>query len=375
MSGVEDAFEMIVKVGTSSMFVRLAMLLGGLSCAVSAAAIDVPKLIADAQPGSVIQLPPGTYPLNEPLRLVAKGTESLPIRLECANGRAILDFSGEPEDKAARGIELKGDYWHLSGIEVAHAGSYGIYISGNHNRLEKCVTRENRDTGTQLGPPASYNEILGCESFRNFDPKTLGENADGFAAKHEVGVGNVFRGCRSYQNSDDGWDFWMCPNPIVIEDCVAFHNGYNIWHIADFQGDGNGFKFGGNYIDAQHICRRCVSIENPLHGFDQNHNLGGLTIEDCVAIRCGRRGFQLPEVPRVGQNVLRRNTSFGCVNELERHMISEDNHWYPDIATGNLGPPPRPGHRATTGAGPEPTNHEEPMITPATQPSESSQTP
>src|SRR5437867_2596076 len=82
-------------------------------------------------------------------------------------------------------------------------------------------------TGTYIGGGGSDNLIFNCESFRNFDPNTKGENADGFAAKHDVGPGNVFRGCRSYQNSDDGWDLWMAPNPILIEDCVAFRNGYN----------------------------------------------------------------------------------------------------------------------------------------------------
>ncbi|MCD8188208.1 MAG: hypothetical protein LUD57_06325 [Ruminococcus sp.] len=32
------------------------------------------------------------------------------------------------------------------------------------------------------------------------------ENADGFAAKLTCGEGNVFDGCMSYNNSDDGWD-------------------------------------------------------------------------------------------------------------------------------------------------------------------------
>ncbi|HEX3356432.1 MAG TPA: right-handed parallel beta-helix repeat-containing protein [Tepidisphaeraceae bacterium] len=322
------------------------------------------EAVAKAKAGDVIRLAAGEYKLNQPLKLVAKGSEGQAIKLEAAgSGRVVLDFTDEPEEKTAYGMEVAGDYWQITGIEVAHAGSFGIYISGNHNLLERCVSRENRDTGTQIGPPASYNLISDCESFRNFDPKTLGENADGFAAKHEVGPGNVFRGCRSYQNADDGWDLWMCPNPVLIEDCVSFHNGYNIWHIPDFQGDGNGFKFGGNYVDTPHVARRCVSIENPLHGFDQNHNLGGITLEDCVAIRCGQ-GFVLPEVPRKGQDVLRRDTSFACQNVLERHALMEDDHWYPDVATGNLGPPPRPGHREVPGAGAVPTTEETPLVVP-----------
>ena len=50
------------------------------------------------------------------------------------------------------------------------------------------------------------NKVINCDSYRNFDAVTDGENADGFAAKDRVGPGNEFRGCRSWQNADDGWD-------------------------------------------------------------------------------------------------------------------------------------------------------------------------
>ncbi len=35
------------------------------------------------------------------------------------------------------------------------------------------------------------------------------EDADGFAAKLTVGDGNVFDGCISYNNADDGWDLLL----------------------------------------------------------------------------------------------------------------------------------------------------------------------
>ena len=71
------------------------------------------------------------------------------------------------------------------------------------------------------------------------------------------------------------------------------------------------------------------------------------------------------ETARRGRNVLRGNTSFGCQNVLEPHVMSVGNHWYPDVAGGNLGPPPRPGHRSVAGAGPEPASQEPPSLTPA----------
>jgi hypothetical protein len=53
--------------------------------------------------------------------------------------------------------------------------------------------------------------------------------ADGFGAKFEVGPGNVFRGCRVWENADDGFDLWKAPFPVGIENCVAFRNGLDLW--------------------------------------------------------------------------------------------------------------------------------------------------
>src|SRR5208283_1611356 len=129
------------------------------------------------------------------------------------------------------GVEISGSWWTLVGVEVAHAGSYGFHITGSHNTLQYCVSRENRNSGTQIDSNGSFTLVENCESFRNFDPITHGEDADGFTAKHHIGPGNVFRHCRSYQNADDGWDLWMATNPVLIEDCVSFRNGYNLCNI------------------------------------------------------------------------------------------------------------------------------------------------
>jgi hypothetical protein len=331
------------------------------------ASSSLASVLRNAKLGEEIRIAPGTYHLSEPIHLTAKGRSNSIYIGSQGPGNVILDFSAEPEAKGQMGIDISGDGYYLMGIEVTHAGSFGFFITGARNALMYCSAHENRNTGIHLDAGATRNFIRNCDSYLNFDPKTLGEDADGFAAKHAIGPGNSFHECRSYQNADDGFDFWMAPYPVVIEDCVAFRNGYNVWHIPDFQGDGNGFKFGGNYVATAHTARRCISIENPLNGFDQNHNTGGLTLEDCVAIRCGK-GFSFPEVPRFGPVLLRRNISFGCQNILEPHVVSENNHWYGRIPIGNLGPPPRPGHRDLPGAGQVPTTQESPLLLPEDAP-------
>ena len=70
------------------------------------------------------------------------------------------------------------------------------------------------------------------------------------------------RGARLWNNSDDGFDAWEFTSPITIENSVAYGNGYNRWSIADFAGDGNGFKLGGGDATARgsHTVRNCIVV-------------------------------------------------------------------------------------------------------------------
>jgi hypothetical protein len=129
--------------------------------------------------------------------------------------------------------------------------------------------------------------ILNCDAYRNYDPP-IGGIADEFSAKWTVGPGNVFRGCRAYNNSDDGWDLWMGTGSVLIDSCFAFRNGVDSWHSGSFDGNGNGFKLGGEFIAAQHTVKNCVSFDNAGNtgrGFDENNNTGGQTLYNCTAYR------------------------------------------------------------------------------------------
>jgi hypothetical protein len=79
------------------------------------------------------------------------------------------------------------------------------------------ITHGCSDTGLQItansseagdAMRAAYNTVINCDSYENYDEANAGENADGFAAKLYIGPGNVFRGCRAWNNADDGWDLF-----------------------------------------------------------------------------------------------------------------------------------------------------------------------
>lgn len=138
-------------------------------------------------------------------RAGAGGTEA------AGHERPVFDFSGAGKDRRAHGFSVTGDHWHLTGIEVTSAAGFGISVTGHHNTIERCRAHANQNTGINLGAPASDTLVLDCESYRNVDYPTRGQNADGFGAKFDVGSGNVFRGCRAWENADDGFDLWKAP--------------------------------------------------------------------------------------------------------------------------------------------------------------------
>ncbi|HSR18571.1 MAG TPA: right-handed parallel beta-helix repeat-containing protein, partial [Ignavibacteriaceae bacterium] len=184
----------------------------------------IPAAVIKAQPGDTIYLRGGTYTLSTTITISKDGSESSRFYLSAFNGqRPLLDFSSMAVSTSNRGIRLSGDYWHIKGINIKGAGDNGMNISGSNNIIEFCSFFENRDTGLQLGGGASNNQIINCDSYFNADPGN--GNADGFAPKLDVGNGNYFYGCRSWQNSDDGWDGYMRDSndvSTVLENCWCF---------------------------------------------------------------------------------------------------------------------------------------------------------
>jgi hypothetical protein len=256
-----------------------------------------------ALPGWTIWIKQGTYAHAETIRLARAADAAKPIRIFAAEGaRPVLDFDAQPKgDSAARGLQIAGNYFHLRGFDVINAGDNCIHISGAHNTIERVNTYGCSDTGVQItansseagdATRAAYNTVLNCDSHDNYDEANQGENADGFAAKLYIGPGNVFRGCRAWNNADDGWDLFASDDVVVIDGCWAMSNGKIGPAQNNTNGDGNGFKLGGapragdsNMGGAVHEVTGCISIENRACGFVRNNN----TLVPELSM-CGGRG-------------------------------------------------------------------------------------
>ncbi len=295
--------------------------------------IDLPfktltKAISVSEPDSLIYLRGGVFYDSTTIRLNKSGIEDHSIKIWAYMDEVpVINFSAQPVSTSSRGLYISADYWYLKGLVIINAKDNGIYITSGYNTVEDCTIINCNDSGLQISGGGSYNTILNCDSYLNHDPLTFGENADGFAAKLGIGPGNVFRGCRSWNNSDDGYDMYEAADTVLIDKCWAFRNGYNIWGIPDFSGDGNGFKLGGNYYADPHKIIRSVAFDNVSKGFDQNNNTAGITVYNNTAWGNGSKNFSFPTAPTSGTHILKNNISFDGQNSIISGSIQEANSW------------------------------------------------
>jgi pectate lyase len=261
---------------------------------------DVLSAIANVPAGGVIYLLDGTYNFSETIVIEDdnNGTaDAYKTIMAYPDATVVWDFSAMAVDNANRGVVLDGDYWHFYGFEITKAGDNGMLLSGNNNIIEMMVFNNNQDTGLQISRYKgtnetidtwpSYNTIKNCTSKNNCDDATM-ENADGFAAKLTCGEGNVFDGCMSYNNSDDGWDLYAKSETgpigvVTIKNCVAFRNGYTEDGRGYGECDGNGFKLGGGGVGTAHVVENCLAFENLHCGFTDNNNPKLESLTNCTA--------------------------------------------------------------------------------------------
>jgi len=315
--------------------------------------------ISDA--GDTIYLRGGTYGatnlLNSTITIgpTKSGTAASPVNLFAYPGDAtvpVLDFRSQTfngTNTGLRGIDLQADYWHLKGFVVQYAADNGVHVSGSNNTLERLVTRQNQDSGLILRQSStripSYNLVLNCDSYGNFDYRTdiaPGAGADGFSAKsRDIGPGNYFIGDRAYNNSDDGFDYFQATNGVTVINSQSFHNGVNLVFqnpgggaIANYSGDGDGFKLGDD--SGTHKLVGSAAWGNLHNGFDVNNNsnsaagggiVHGVTVYNSTAFNNGAAGGDNFKFDESFAHVLKNNISLSGTVNINASVINDHNSW------------------------------------------------
>ncbi len=305
---------------------------------------SIAKAVSVLAPGDTVYVRGGSYLLTSTVTIGSAQSGSADGRnglFAYPGERPLLDFT--KTSGGTRGISLRASYWHIKGFDIKGAGDNGMEISvGSHNIVEWCSFFENGDSGLQLSNGASDNRIIDCDSYENADPPDYGD-ADGFAPKLTVGSGNTFYGCRSWGNCDDGWDGYLRgANNVTttLENCWTWGNGY-LKNGTDPgpQANGNGFKMGGgddsNSQQLMHhfILKQCLAFRNKVKGFDQNNNVGSMTLLNCTAYGNKGPNYRITRTLNAGQTLTVKNClSFEGSVELGTFAVQEKNSWMPPFA-------------------------------------------
>jgi len=297
------------------------------------------KAIAVVQPGQIIYMRGGTYLPSATIRITNSGTVGARIQLLAYPGETpYLNFTNQPYGSNNRGLLFPTNinYWTVKGLEIGYAGDNGIKVEGSHHRFEQLVLHHNGDTGIQIGfghddvnpggQLAAFIEVVNCDSYLNFDSDSNGGDADGFAAKMHCGQGIVFTGCRAWENSDDGWDLFETDYSVVISNCWTWKSG-----VA--QGNGNGFKLGGNGTGGDsvgtHYAFNCVAFGHKVNGFTQNSHKDGNVVINCLSFTNGASGYNYffeGSLNSGKQNVFKNNVG------IRRNPASSSNNFIEDNA-------------------------------------------
>jgi hypothetical protein len=247
------------------------------------------KANSAAAAGDTIWVHGGTYYITSQLTLSKSGTsDSNRTKIWAVAGETpVLDASRYNTSNAAVDVPVvlvTGSWMHLRGLEIGNAKvgangdhSYSLLRTKNasNNTFELLNLHHGFGPGLFIDTGTGGNVILNCDSHDNYDVNGSqgdGQNADGFGVHYQTsGPSTIIRGCRAWNDSDDGYDFISQEVPVTIEDSFAVSNG----HGAD--GNGNGFKIGSSQTGVRHIVRNNVAWKNKAAGFYANHSTGGNT--------------------------------------------------------------------------------------------------
>ncbi len=272
-----------------------------------------------AAPGDTVFLRGGTYRMTETqlarrrglfARLIVLDKSGLPDKpityRAYQDEKPVFDCSEvKPGGQRVTAFYVSGLWLHLHRIEVTgvqvtiktHTQSICFESQGSHNIFERLAMHDGQAIGI-YHVRGSDNLFLNCDAWNNWDHTSedgKGGNVDGFGGHPTKGsTGNVFRGCRAWFNSDDGYDGISAHESVTFENCWAMANGLS----ADGKrlGDGNGFKAGGYGSIAardlpnpipRHVVRGCLAVGNKSSGFYANHHPGGCDWLNNSAFRNG----------------------------------------------------------------------------------------
>ena len=286
---------------------------------------SIEKAYSVAGPGKLFYFRGGNYRPNNPnlqvpINLIKgiNGTAGNLIRFWAYPGeKPVIDLSTVKfSGGTIYGLYFTGNYWHWKGFEVSGLPNnpwlytHAAFIARDCNYciFENFNVHDNNGLGFTLGNNSTGNLILNSDAYNNADPGTSTDpygNADGFhiGVTANSGAVNTVRGCRAWDNSDDGYDCYNNEGMVVFENCWSFKNGYRPNSLIA-AGDGVGFKLGGSlgsYTNIHRSLTNCIATLNKLTGFDLNDGIFAVSLSRCISYKNGNHGIYLNKYSETNQ--------------------------------------------------------------------------
>src|SRR5664280_452064 len=242
-----------------------------------------------AAAGDTVWMRGGTYNTTGQITLSKSGTsDTNRTKIWAYPGEVpVLNFSNYSLSSSASdnpAITVTGSWMHLKGLEIgpAKVGSSGSHSysllrtkGASNNTFELLNIHNAFGPGLFIDTGNGGNLILNCDSHDNYDVNGSqgdGQNGDGFGVHYQTsGPSTIVRGCRAWNDSDDGYDLIYQEVPVIVEKSFATGSG------VGSSGNGNGFKMGSSGTGIRHLVQNNVAWNNAAAGFYANHSSGGNT--------------------------------------------------------------------------------------------------
>jgi parallel beta-helix repeat protein len=306
-------------------------------------------------PGDTIYLRGGTYAINTQQGLTGKnGTATATIKVWAYPGekpaitRAAGSFSRPYWHRSA--IFFTGNYFHFKGIEIygfpnidGNIESGFLAYNANNNIFEQLDIHDNH-SGFYLEGSCNGNTFLNSDFHDNYDTQGGGGNSDGLATAYMTTkrTTTTIKGCRAWNNGDDGIDNFENQGLVLLENNWTWHNGY-VKGTSTGAGDGVGFKLGSVFLATNTlqstILRKLsnnIAADNRNAGYHSNEGIMLVQMLNNVSYKNGNSGlhFHYGGLPHIFTN----NVSLGngLDVEISGASVSKNNSFggYSDGGSG-----------------------------------------
>jgi hypothetical protein len=299
----------------------------------------------------------GIYRFNGTTYLSNKsGTASGPITIcNYRKEHPVINYEDIVFTDGCVGLELENiSYLNVKGIRICNINQpsvgtiaqYGVLLWSHVSNctFEQVECDHIGGWGFVIGDYCFDDLFLNCDSHHNADPYSSDKFgwSDGFeAGSHGTGASDriVFRGCRAWWNSDDGWDLRQADGHYTIDKCWSFYNGY----VPDTfirAGNGTAFKLGGKTAPATSETLRRVYHSLAFKcssGFDPQPDSFNLTFTtvflNCTAYLIDGRGFSVKwyEESDTLRNCIQYKCGGGGWVSNGSYTVHDHNTWDSDL--------------------------------------------